>query len=1049
MFSRFFIERPIFANVIALVTMIIGAIALSRLPVAQFPQVTPPTVAVTARLPGASAQIIADTVALPIEQQVNGVEHMLYMQSTSASDGSYSLVVTFEIGTDLDFAQVLVQNRLAAALPSLPPEVQVQGVVAKKVSTDFLQVIVLSSPDQRYDSLYLSNYALINLTDELARLPGVGDVVIFGIGRYGMRIWLNPEAMQSYGLTAADVIKAIAGQNLQVPAGQLGMPPSPPAQDFQYTVNVAGRLQDEEQFRQIIVKVETGQGGRIIRIKDVGRVELGAQTYSQFNIRDGKPATGVGVFQLPGANALQVAAEVSQAMARMSKNFPLGMQYDIPFDTTLFTSAAINEVYQTLFEAAALVLVVILIFLQSWRAVLVPATTVPVTIIGAFIAMAALGFSVNMITLFALILAVGIVVDDAIVIVEGATHGIEQGLSPKEATIQAMDELLGPILSITLVLMAVFLPAAFLPGVTGQLYRQFALVIAATALISAINALTLKPAQCASYLRPRREKPNAFYRGFNHLYAGTEKRYTRIIQSLVRHNYLVMALFAVLFIGTMWSFVSLPTGFLPDEDLGYAIVGVLLPDSASLGRTSEVMEKVDAIVGSTPGVAHTITVGGNSILDNRAPLSNAAVVYTIYDDFVQREKTGRTQDDILADLRQRLSKVEGAATFVLVPPAIRGLGIAGGFQLEVQLKGAGFDFNKLGQATDKLMREARKQPEIAEAATAFRVSVPQVMARVDRIKAETLDVDVADVFTTLQTYLGSFFVNQFNKFGRTYQVYVQADHQFRLKPEDIGKLYTRNAQGQMVPLGTVTNIEMMQGPAIVSLYNLYPSAAINGRAATGYSSGQALHRMEALAAEVLPRGMGYEWTGMSYQERIVGNQALFVFGLSTLLVFMVLAALYESWTSPAAVVLVVPLALLGTVLALAVRGSDNNIYTQIGVVLLIALASKNSILIVEYARSLHAAGKSIEEAAVEASRRRLRPILMTSFAFILGVLPLVFAGGAGAASRQALGTAVVGGMLTSTLLAILFVPVFYVITQKLSEWWASRKDRATAEKQPF
>ena len=1042
MFSRFFIERPIFANVIALLTMIIGVIALLELPIAQFPNVTPPTVSVTTRLPGASAQIVADTVGLPIEQQVNGVEGMLYMQSTSASDGSYSLVVTFEIGTDLNFAQVLVQNRLSAALPALPPEVQRQGVVARKVSTDFLQVITLISPDDRYDSLYLSNYALINLVNELARLPGVGDVVVFGIGQYSMRVWLNPEALYSFNLTAGDVVRAIAGQNIQVPAGQIGMPPAPPDQKFQYTVNVAGRLSNPEEFSQIIVKVEPGSGGRIIRIKNVARVELGAQTYSQFNRLDGKPSAGIGVFQLPGANALEVAKEVSRTMADLSKSFPAGLIYDIPLDTTLFTRAAINEVYWTLIEAALLVLAVIMIFLQDWRAVLVPATTVPVTIIGAFIAMAMLGFSVNIVTLFALILAVGIVVDDAIIIVEGAAHGVERGLTAKDATIRAMDELIGPILSITVVLMAVFLPAAFLPGVTGQLYRQFALVIASTALISAINAVTLKPAQSAAYLRPRKGRPNSFFRAFNYVYGKIEESYTKLVRFLVHFSGTVFIVFVLLLAGTVLTYLSVPTGFLPEEDLGYCMVGVELPESASLQRTSAVMDRVSALIKETPGIAHAVTVGGSSILQNRAPLSNSAVVYTMYEDFRKRDKTGRTQEAILADLRSKLARVEDARTFVLVPPAIRGLGVAGGFQMQVEAKGSS-DYAALGRATEQLIEEARKQPEIAEVNTSFEAETPQIRANVDRVKSESLAVDVSDVFSTLQTYLGSFFVNQFTKFGRTFQVYVQADHQYRLRTADIGKLYTRNRQDEMVPLGTLANVELTTGPAVISLYNLYPSAAINGRAAEGFSSGEALKRMEELARSILPSGMSFEWTGMSYQERLIGNQALYVFALSTLLVYMVLAALYESWMNPFAVIFAVPLALLGTVAAILLRGFDNNIYTQIGVVLLIALASKNSILIVEYARDARSRGLSVEDAAIEAARRRLRPILMTSFAFILGVTPLIFAHGAGAASRQALGTAVFGGMLTSTLLAVLFVPAFYVVTQRITEW----RERRRQEKQ--
>jgi HAE1 family hydrophobic/amphiphilic exporter-1 len=1039
MLSRFFIERPIFANVLAILTIVLGLVALTKLPVSQYPEITPPTVQVTTIYPGGSAKIVADTVALPIEQQVNGVENMLYMQSTSCSDGTYKLTVTFTVGTDLDFAQVLVQNRVAIAMPQLPPEVQRQGVTTQKVSTQMLQVVNLTSPSGRFDSLYLSNYATINLKDEISRLSGVGNVNIFGVGQYSMRIWLNPQALQAFSLTASDVVSAISQQNNQVAAGQIGMPPTPSTQNFQYTIDVLGRLDDVEQFENIIVKVDPGLGGRIIRIRDIGRVELGAQTYSQFCRKDGYPSAGIGIFQLPGANALDVADEVKTLMERLSKRFPEGMQYAIAFDTTLFTRAAINEVYTTLFEAAILVLLVIMVFLQNWRAVLVPATTVPVTIIGAFIAMAALGFTVNMITLFALVLAIGIVVDDAIVIVEGAEYQIEQGLPPKEATIKAMGELTGPVLGITLVLMAVFLPAAFIPGITGQLYRQFALVIASTAFISAINALTLKPVNCSQWLRPRTGRPNAFYRGFNRVYETCEKGYTVMVTWAVHHSRSMMLVFLVLMAFTWWSYMVTPTGFMPEEDQGYAMVVLQLPDGASLARTQEVMDQVDAIIGKTPGIAHRISIGGISIMDGFASLSNGGVVFAIYDDFEKRVKEGLSQELIVGTLYQQLITLQDAVVFPLVPPAIQGLGVASGFEMELQLKGVGFDFPKLAQMTSEIIRDGNAQSSLSHLNTSFRAEVPQLHADVDRVKAESLKVSVGDVFSTFQNYLGSYYVNQFNKFGRTYQVYVQADHQFRQDFTDINYLYTRNSNGDMVPVRTLTDLGMTTAPAIITLYNLYPAAYISGSAAPGFSSGEALKLMEQMTSQKLPPDMGIEWTGMSYQEKIVGNQAVFVFALSVLLVFLVLAAQYESWSNPFAVILVVPLALLGTVLALTVRNYDNNIYTQIGMVLLIALASKNAILIVEVARELRAKGVDLFQAAVEASRRRFRPILMTSFAFILGVLPLAIATGAGAASRRALGTAVIGGMLASTLLAVLFVPIFYVNMQCFSEWLAARR----------
>lgn len=1042
MLSRFFIERPIFANVLAIVTIILGLVALFQLPVSQYPEITPPTVQVSTSYPGGNARIVADTVALPIEQQVNGVEDMLYMQSTSSSDGTYKLTITFKVGTDLDFAQVLVQNRVAIANPQLPPEVQRQGVVTQKVSTQMLQVINLTSPDGRFDSLYLSNFATINIKDEISRLPGIGNVNIFGVGQYSMRVWLNPQTLQAYSLTASDVVEAISQQNNQVAAGQIGMPPAPDSQNFQYTINVLGRLEDIEQFENIIVKVNPGLGGRIIRVRDVARVELGAQTYGQFCEKNGHPSAGIGIFQLPGANALDVANEVKALMEKLSKRFPEGIEYSIPFDTTQFTRASINEVYETLFEAGILVLLVIMVFLQNFRAVLVPASTVPVTIIGAFIAMAALGFSVNMITLFALILAIGIVVDDAIVIVEGAEYHLEQGLSPKEAAIKAMEELTGPVLGITLVLMAVFLPSAFIPGITGQLYRQFALVIASTAFISAINALTLKPVNCAQWLRPRTGKPNIFFRGFNRVYERCEAGYVRLVNWTVHRSRSMLLVFVLLIGFTGWLYAVTPTGFMPEEDQGYAMVVVQLPDAASLARTQEVMNEVNDIVAATPGIANRITIGGISLLDGFASLSNAGVIFAIYDDFEKRVKEGLSQELIIGTLFHKLSRLQEAIIFPLVPPAIQGLGVASGFEMQLQLRGTGFDFEKLAQMTGEILRDGSAQSELAHLNTSFRASVPQLHADIERVKAESLKVSIGDVFSTFQNYLGSYYVNQFNKFGRTYQVYVQADSKFRLESTDINYLYTRNTNGEMVPIRTLTGIDIMAGPSLISLYNLYPSAYISGSAAPGFSSGQALNLMEQMTAQKLPPDMGIEWTGMSYQEKLVGNQALYVLGLSVLLVFLVLAAQYESWSSPAAVILVVPLALLGTMLALTVRGFDNNIYTQIGMVLLIALASKNAILIVEVAREQRAKGVDLFQAAVDASRRRFRPILMTSFAFILGVVPLALASGAGAASRQALGTAVIGGMLASTILAVLFVPIFYVNMQRFSEWLAARKEGA-------
>jgi HAE1 family hydrophobic/amphiphilic exporter-1 len=1038
MIPRFFIDRPIFANVIAIVTILIGAVAAGTLPIEQYPQVTPPTVQVSTVYPGANASVVSDTVASPIEQQVNGVERMLYMSSTSASDGSYKLTVTFDVGTNLDIAQVLVQNRVAIAEPLLPDEVKRQGLTIKKQSTNIILFVVLSSPDGRYDSLYMANYATLRVRDELSRVRGVGDITVVGASQYSMRVWLDPQRVRARGLTTNDVLAAIQEQNVQVAAGQIGQPPVPDDQTFQYTVTTLGRLSDPEQFEQIILKTD---GDRVTRLRDVARVELGAQVYDTFFQTKGRPAAGVAVFQLPGANALDVADQVRAAMERLAPAFPEGMRYDIPFDTTQFVRQAVHEVYRTLIEAGVLVLIVILVFLQDWRAVLVPATTVPVTIVGAFAGMAAFGFTVNLLTLFGLVLAIGIVVDDAIVIVENAAHHIERdGVDAREATIRAMNEVTAPVMGITAVLMAVFLPTSFLGGITGQLYRQFALTIAITALISAVNALTLKPAQCAAWLRPVRGERNAFFRAFNRVYARAERLYGRLITWMVGRTSLMMTVFALVLAGTLWWYASLPTGFLPVEDQGYVIAGAQLPDAASQPRMSRVVDQMNAIIGDTKGVAGWNTVGGNSVLEGTTA-SNAATFYIVFDPWEDRGDASLSQDAILGSLRRRFGAIQEANTFAFPPPSIRGLGVTGGFQVQIEDR-AGVGLAALQQMTQELLQDGASQTGLTALKSTFSAGVPQIFADVDRVKAKSLGVPLASVFGTLQASLGSAFVNDFNRFGRTYQVRVQAESAFRRSPDDIRRLEVRNDRGGMVPLGSLVEVRDTIGPQIVPRYNLYPSSSITGEAAPGYSSGDALSLMEQMMAAKLPSAMGFDWTGIAYQERAVSGEALLVFVLAVTLVFLVLAAQYESWTSPAAVIFVVPLALLGTVLAVVVRGMDNNVYTQIGVVLLIALSSKNAILIVEFAREHRAQGKTPEVAAVEAARLRFRPILMTSFSFILGVYPLVVASGAGAASRRALGTAVFGGMLTSTFLAVLFVPVFYVVMERLSERWAARRERS-------
>jgi hydrophobic/amphiphilic exporter-1 (mainly G- bacteria), HAE1 family len=1043
MISKFFIERPVLANVIAILIVVIGAVAVFALPVAQYPDVVPPTVQVTTRYPGASARTVIDTVALPIEQQVNGVEGMIYMQSYSAADGSYTLTVTFKIGTDLNFAQVLVQNRVAIALASLPSAVQAQGVTVQKKSTAILQIITLTSPDSRYDSLYLANYATISLRDDISRLPGVGNVTVFGAGQYAMRIWLDPEKMQARGLIVQDVINALQQQNTQVTAGQIGMPPGPSTVPFQYTLNVAGRLDDPEQFNDIIVK--TGSSGQITRVRDVGRVDLGAQTYGQVFTYNGKPAAGLAIFQSPGANALNVAKEVKDRMAVLAKAFPQELVYDIPFDTTVFVNASIHEVYKTLIEAALLVLIVILVFLQDWRAMLVPATTVPVTIIGAFAAMAAMGFTVNFATLFAIVLAIGIVVDDAIIVVEGAAHNIDHGMTGPQAAIEAMKVLLGPIIGITLVLLSVFLPAAFLPGLTGQMYAQFALVIAATALISAVNAVTLKPTQCALWLRPSMpmERRNVFYRGFNTVYGKVEHAYAAMMRRLVAHAS-PMVIIALILTGlALYGFSRIPTGFIPIEDQGYMLATVQLPDGASLPRTQAVLDKVSNLASKTPGVDKVVTIAGVSPLDNNSSLANGGVAYIILKDWDVR---GKEQGllPMLNSLNRALSGIEEATVRVLPPPPIQGIGFAAGFTMQVLLQDNSLDFTKLASVVDTTLANASAQSSLALVLSSFRANVPQYTINVDRVKAQTMQVTVDQIFSALAGYLGSTYVNQITKFGRTFQVFVQADSDFRLRVDEINRLYVRNSANEMIPLGTVVDIKPVVGPSLISLYNLYPSATIIGMPARGFSSGQSMNLMEQVAQKTFPPHVGYEWSAMSYQEKLVGNQMYLVFAMALLLVYLVLCGQYESWYRPISVIFAVPISLLGPVGTLLALRIDNNLYTQIGIVLLIALSAKNAILIVEFARELREAGKGIAEAAVEAARARFRPIIMTSFAFILGVVPLVLATGAGANARASIGITVFTGMIASTCLAVLFVPSFFVVVQGFEEWLNARKAKRLA-----
>ncbi|MEZ4601312.1 MAG: multidrug efflux RND transporter permease subunit [Syntrophotaleaceae bacterium] len=1040
MFSRFFINRPIFACVISIVIVIAGLVAVRTLPIAQYPEISPPTVQVTANYPGANATVLAETVAQPIEEQVNGVEGMLYMSSTCSNSGTYSLTVTFEVGTDLDMAAVLVQNRVAIAEPSLPEEVKRLGISTKKQSTNILLIASLFSPDERYDTLYLSNYASLRIKDELARIDGVGDVRIFGARDYSMRIWLDPERLKARNLTTGDVVSALREQNVQVAAGMIGQDPIPAGQQFRYTVTTLGRLQTAEQFGEIIVK--TAEGGRLTRVRDIARIELGARDYGDSSQFNGKPAVALGIYQLPGANALDVAFKVHDRMKELSKNFPEGMQYHVPFDTTNFVDKAIAEVVETLLVAVVLVFLTIFIFLQDWRATLIPALTIPVSLIGTFAVMASLGVSINLLSLFGIVLAIGIVVDDAIVVVENAARNVDElGLSPKEATIRAMNEVTGPVIATTLVLLAVFVPTAFLGGITGQLYRQFALTIATATVFSSINALTLSPALCAILLRPTRVSHRGIFRLFNWTFDKTRNIYARGLGVLVRRTVLSLVLFAVVAGAAFWGFVSLPTGFVPAEDQGYAFVSIQLPDAASIERTSEVVEELNRRLAGMEGIGNWVSIVGFSLVD-MASSSNMATLWVVFDPWEKRTAPHLSQEALIGRMWQEFGQIQDAQIFPFVPPAIRGLGFAGGFLMELQDR-AGVGMDSLQQVAQEVIQDANSQSKLQRVYTTFRATVPQLYADVDRTQAKTLDIPLTGIFDTLQASLGSVYVNDFNRFGRTYQVKVQADSAFRSTPEDIRRLEVRNGRGQMIPLGSVVSVREAVGPQLVKRYNMYPSATINGQAAPGHSSGEALALMENLAATRLPKSFGFEWTGMSYQEKTTSNQALFIFALAVVFVYLVLCAQYESWSIPLAVILSVPLALLGTVAAAMMRGMDVNVYTQIGIVLLIALASKTSILIVEFAKALREDGMSIRDAALEAARLRFRPILMTALTFILGVLPLMIASGAGAASRQALGTAVFGGMTAATLLLVFFVPVFYLLIQgaseKLRAKWLDRK----------
>ncbi len=1040
--AHFFVDRPIFASVLSILVVLVGLIAYAGLPVAQYPEIAPPTIVVRAVYPGANAETVAATVATPIEQEINGVEGMLYMSSYSTSDGAMALTITFRLGTNLDQANVLVQNRVASALPRLPAEVRALGVTTRKSSPDLMMVVHMLSPDDSFDQLYISNYALIRVRDELLRLDGVGDIIVFGAREYSLRVWLDPGKLSSYGLTAGDVVRALQEQNVQISGGALGAQPAPDDAAFQLTVQTQGRFSDVRQFRQVIVKA--GEDGRLVRLADVARVELGARDYVTNSSLNGKPAIAIGVFQRPGTNALQASDEVIRKMEDLKTNFPKGIDYRIVYNPTEFIAASVKEVYKTLFEAVALVVLVVLVFLQSWRTAIIPIVAIPVSLIGTFAVMAAFGFSLNTLTLFGLVLAIGIVVDDAIVVVENVERNIAQGMSPRDAAHETMDEVGSALIAIALVLSAVFIPTAFIPGISGQFYRQFALTIAASTIISAFNSLTLSPALCALLLKrhdPHHAPGNPVTRGlsraadaFNRGFDRTSSAYAGGVGRLVSRKLpllVCLGIYAGLCLATVFVTRTVPTGFIPAQDKGYAIVVLQLPDGASLARTEAVVQRATKIMMETPGVANAVAIGGlaGATFTNA---SNAAVLFAPFTSFEERTAKGLTAGAIVGQLFGRMQQIQEAFIIAIPPPPVNGLGNAGGFRMQLQDR-TGVGLQQLLATAGDLIGKANRDPNLVRVFTTFGANTPQVYLEIDRTKARMLNVPLSNLFETLQVNLGSAYVNDFNAFGRIYQVRAQADQGFRVEREDILRLKTRSATGALVPLGSLVSIVDVAGPDLVQRYNMFTSVPIQGDTAPGRSSGASLDAMEKLAAETMPPGIGFQWTDLAFQERSTGNTAIFIFALAVLFVFLVLAAQYESWTLPLAIILIVPMSVLAALVGVMLRGMDNNILTQIGLVVLVGLAAKNAILIVEFARDAEKHGAGPVAAVIEACRLRLRPILMTAFAFILGVVPLVIATGPGAEMRQALGTAVFSGMLGVTFFGLFLTPVFYVALRLLTE----------------
>jgi HAE1 family hydrophobic/amphiphilic exporter-1 len=1030
MLSRFFIHRPIFATVVSVVILIVGLIAVPALPVEQTPNITPPTISVSTTYPGASAEVLAETVAFPVEKEVNGVEDMIYMSSVCSSDGRYELTVSFEVGTDIDMATVLVQNRVAVAEPALPEEVKRQGLVVKKKSTSIVLMIALVAGDGRYDALYQSNYINTNIVDVLKRVPGVGEVQIFGARDFGMRIWLDPDRLRARGLTTGDVLAAIREQNVQVAAGRIGAAPSPEGTAFTLNVATAGRLSEVPDFERLIVKV--GDDGTFVRLAEVARVELGAQSYDLSVALNGENSIALAVYQLPGANALDVKAGVVREMDRLAADFPQGLDYRIPFDTTSFIDASIDEVIETLLVAILLVVLTVFVFLQDLRTTVIPSVTIPVALIGTFAVMLALGMSINTLSLFGIVLAIGIVVDDAILVVENTMRLIdEEGLPAKQAAEKAMEQITGPVIATTLVLLAVFVPTAMLGGITGRLYQQFAITISVATVLSSVNALTLSPALCGLLLRPSKERKNVLFRGFDRLLGWGRRGYLGIVGVLCRRLAVGFLLFAGVLGATALGFVRLPGGFLPQEDQGYLFANVMLPEGASLERTAAVTTEAMQAARAIPGVRDVLKIDGFSLLDG-VNTTNGGCMFITLEPWAERRDPAESVAGIAARLNRDLFMLPSAFAIAFAPPPISGLGNAGGFDLRLQdRQGAGIGL--LETVANDIVVGGMRDPTLTRLSSSLRADTPQVFLDIDREKVKKLQIPLQAVFETLQANLGSAYVNDFSLFGRTYRVMAQADAGFRDRIDDVRRLEVRSATGQMVSLATLTTVRETVGPRSVFRYNNYPASTITGTGVPGVSSGEAIAAIAAIAREKMPESIGFEWSGITYQQIVAGGEALWVFAMALAFVFLFLAAQYESWSAPLAVLLNIPIAILGALALSFARGLDNNVYTQIGFVLLIGLAAKNAIMIVEFAREQVAAGRPVQEAVLEAARLRFRAILMTALSFILGVIPLVVASGAGANSRQALGTAVFGGMLLATLVGVLMIPMLYVLVARFVE----------------